>query len=529
MVINLCLPQYRPRIHCNKVCADGYEVQNLISADPMRKSLGFRAEYFIKPPVHITITFPFNVELYRIDIVAMTGQHHVSTKLEIYTSTSSNKTTWEEMLTHGPDSVSQGFSDGDIFTLVGRAVLKKENKVSLVNRSFRLRPPFDKIVPESLGDESLSQDLWRKGPSSLVNVTHLKMCISHVAGGIPTGFKRFEVWGQPARSCPPQVLNSILKLYCESLPQDFKKSTTHLAEFEDASRSNSEPMELVETLENIPSDFLDPITLELMPFPILLPSGKVIDQSTLEKYNKSEATWGRLPNDPFTGVPYSQNSKPLPQASLKARIDRFLLHNSVLDTGMLGRIQASGPLVPSCVATCSFKRKAGCVEKNSEAQGFKLSAVSAYNSVDQTSSHHAVKKIKIETIVNVPQNDYPDSMSHEQRLSQSLDSALASALSSLPSFTTKLREKLQHPSNLDGNSTCDNITTAEHNRSNPVQGCAVCSKAFSPYFKAEAVYRFPCGHLMCRPCLTQRQQSSLIMCVGCEKLFATSDVLRVHF
>ena len=62
-----------------------------------------------------------------------------------------------------------------------------------------------------------------------------------------------------------------------------------------------------------------------MVIPILLPSGHTVDQETLEKHNKTEAVWGRPPNDPFTGVAFSSVSKPIPNVKLKARIDRFLL------------------------------------------------------------------------------------------------------------------------------------------------------------------------------------------------------------
>ncbi|PNJ14000.1 UBOX5 isoform 3, partial [Pongo abelii] len=88
MVINLCLPQFRPRIHCNKISADGYEVENLISEDLTKRSRGFRTEYFIKPPVYVTVSFPFNVEICRINIDLTAGGGQNVTGLEMYTSAS---------------------------------------------------------------------------------------------------------------------------------------------------------------------------------------------------------------------------------------------------------------------------------------------------------------------------------------------------------------------------------------------------------------------------------------------------------
>lgn len=82
-----------------------------------------------------------------------------------------------------------------------------------------------------------------------------------------------------------------------------------------------------ESLE-VPENFLDPITWEIMTQPIILPSGKAIDQSTLDKHEQNEAIWGRPSSDPFTGVPLSEIRRPLAATALKAQIDKFLLENS---------------------------------------------------------------------------------------------------------------------------------------------------------------------------------------------------------
>lgn len=62
--------------------------------------------------------------------------------------------------------------------------------------------------------------------------------------------------------------------------------------------------------------------------PFILPSGSVIDESTMEKHNRHEETYGRLPSDPFTGLIYTSDSYPRFNESLKARLDEFKLKNS---------------------------------------------------------------------------------------------------------------------------------------------------------------------------------------------------------
>lgn len=89
---------------------------------------------------------------------------------------------------------------------------------------------------------------------------------------------------------------------------------------------------------SIPEEFLDPITQEVMTLPMLLPCGVSVDNATLEEYQKREATWGRAPNDPFTGVPFTSTSHVLPNPQLKMRIDHFVLQKGVVRRdGMLGR------------------------------------------------------------------------------------------------------------------------------------------------------------------------------------------------
>lgn len=88
----------------------------------------------------------------------------------------------------------------------------------------------------------------------------------------------------------------------------------------------------------IPEDFLDAITHELLTMPYILPSGAVVDETTLEKHKKNEESYGRLPSDPFTGVYFTSDSQPKFDASLKMRLDEFKLrHSNEIDVKNSGR------------------------------------------------------------------------------------------------------------------------------------------------------------------------------------------------
>lgn len=92
--------------------------------------------------------------------------------------------------------------------------------------------------------------------------------------------------------------------------------------------------------------------------PMLLPSGVSVDNATLEEYQKREATWGRPPNDPFTSVPFTATSQPLPNPQLKSRIDHFVLQRGgVRRDGMLGRQEERENPQPSRLIASVMERE----------------------------------------------------------------------------------------------------------------------------------------------------------------------------
>ncbi|KAG8542207.1 hypothetical protein GDO81_027243 [Engystomops pustulosus] len=539
MVVNLCLPQFKPRVFCNKISADGYEVENLVSEDLAKRNRGFRCEYFIKPPIHITFSFPFNIDICRINIDTSSGGHQHFSGMDIYTATSTNKMSWNNHEVNQPTMVGQTL-DKEVFALVGKVVLKNQSKAMFNNRGFKPRHPFHQTDNVMSYHGSSCQDLWNKGQHSLSNVTHLKICITHVAGGMPCSIKRVEVWGQPAKTCTKEVVENVYQIACLSLPQGFgEQSPASPMESNHMSYSNSENAqhslsELANILQDVPEEFLDPITLEIMTFPIILPSGKVIDQSTLDKCNQSEASWGRMPSDPFTGVPYTPHSQALPHPSLKARIDHFLLQHNIPGSNLLGRARIGGPVTASAIALSSMKRKVEWMEDSANDGDNVDTYFSAVSGLSST-SEFGTKKMKTENDGHTSQMDCSNSdtasISHEQRLTQSLDQALTTALGSMPSFTAKFMKGQHQGFHLESAMNppwTPASTFTEHTRSGTFQGCTSCMRTFSVYCKTEPIYQLSCGHLMCRPCLAETQKSLSIVCRHCNRTVATRDVLRVH-
>lgn len=322
----------------------------------------------------------------------------------MYTSALSNRASWNtsECQTLGPAEPS--VPDKEAFTLVGKVLLKNQNQVVFSHRGFKARPPFGPIEATLPSPTIVAQELWNKGPLSLNHVAHLKICITHVTGsGIPC-IKRLEVWGQPAKTCSQEVIDSVLLVASKNLSQDLALQVPALPMESDCDpggesgcqQAPSSLQELAEVFQDVPEEFLDPITLEIMPCPMLLPSGKVIDQATLEKCNRSEATWGRVPSDPFTGVAFTPHSQPLPHPSLKARIDHFLLQHSIPGCHLLGRAQTTLALTPSSIALPSRKRKMEQAEDAPDSSSLDVNAsgFSTTSLVSPTTSEHTAKKMK---------------------------------------------------------------------------------------------------------------------------------------
>ena len=101
-----------------------------------------------------------------------------------------------------------------------------------------------------------------------------------------------------------------------------------------------------------------------------------------------------------------------------------------------------------------------------------------------------------------------DSGQHEEKLRQSLDSALSSALKGLPSYTRKPTP---------GTTT---IETAKR---------SVCGNCKGD-LNENLTYRLPCSHLICRDCLTVSSKLGDVFtkCEVCYASYSSSQVEKAH-
>ncbi|KAG1930284.1 RING finger protein 37 [Pimephales promelas] len=466
MVLNLCLPHFHTSVQCNKLCADGHDVSNLLSGDPIARRRGFKLEYFLRPPVHVTLSFPVCVDLCRLDLELFpsgTDPGRGSCRIEILVCSD---------------------RDGVRFQLVSRSDLQEELRVCFLNPAFKPRDPFPDLPP---APESAAKavNLWSRG--SLVSVAHLRISVPFSKGCV-LGIKSLSVWASPSRSCPAFELEKILDAHLNSV----KRTNRTIA-------APPKPTGNIADDIPIPEEFLDPLTQELMVFPMILPSGVIIDNSTLEEYWKREATWGRLPNDPFTGVPFSQSSKPLPNPLLKSRIDRLALRRGCTGVGSRSDPQPSR-LAEVKTATDSSRNTQTLRFHGSTSRSAKRKYDSSFPSTSADPGRPPLRKT-LQT--------HSESDSHERRLADSLDQALDAALHGLPVFTSPRVD----------------ASTGQH-------ACVYCSCSLSVYSSSVPSYALPCAHLACGPCLRRKRprdsQTPEITCPTCGTSASGGDVTRVH-
>lgn len=160
--------------------------------------------------------------------------------------------------------------------------------------------------------------------------------------------KKIEIYGEPSASNSKEEIEEISRLNSLNIETDTKIIKEQESYFDD---------DFI-----IPEDFLDTITHELLVMPYILPSGAIVDETTLEKHKKSEESYGRLPSDPFTGVYFTSDSQPKFDASLKMRLDEFKLRHSheieVKNSGRtVGRKEVCQPSTSTSISHVSKKIK----------------------------------------------------------------------------------------------------------------------------------------------------------------------------
>lgn len=447
--MNICDENLGTKISCSQVCHDDYDVNNLIAFHDkqFRLKRGFMADSFVKPPIDVIINLPVLFEVSHIVLQTRIGAQKTSC-LEIFSCL----------------TVASKDKQNDDYSSVAKIISENVDNVCVFNEWYSQYRNLTLINDL----ESKFQYIIRRR-SRMCVASSIKLQIKNTLNGSVPALNKIEIWGYPEKSCPKEYVEKLLKVLrtpnrtCDS--QIEKKAKV----------ADVEPNTV--NHEKMPSEFLDPISCELMTLPVILPSGHTIDRSTLDKHSHVEEQWGRSANDPFTGLPFSKDTHPLPNVALKARIDDFVLKNNHMFKA-----------VPRTVGRDPVKRKILVQQQSGmlTSKSYKVEPKVCVSSTGPDSTCREPKKVKLEGQSTTESVNY----CHEEQLSSSLSAAIGQLLKQ-SSLKKSYVEK--------------------------IVACVLCNG------NKEALYKCSCEHLICGPCLKRNVDKC-----SCGQAIVKGQVHRVH-
>lgn len=398
-MINFLNSKLSPKVSCSAASMDNYDVENLINENDLIRARGFLAFSSIKPPVDIDFEIICPISIAYVFIVTSVGSQKCN-GIEIFAKTHNNE-----------------------YKSIAKAFFSERNLIACNSRQFSRTKP-----PSGFNENSHLCFFKSNTFRTFINASKIRIRILHTENSVPC-LGKVEIWGRVSKMCSEVTAKTIQQIIerQQGIPNVKNKSTA-------PSNSNTSSQAF-----EVPDEFKDALTCEIMAIPMTLPSGSNIDKSTLEKYVENEATLGRHPGDPFTGLKFTETRKPVLNVALKSRIDMFLLLHS--DKSEVFNV----------------KRTLGSTKKVDQLEYVPSSKCSKRNSADLTESQN-IKKHKT--------NDDDDDLN--RIINETINA------SNFVSFTS---------------SDSSNKVNVENS---PV--CVICSSQ-------NLLYVLPCKHLYCRTCL----------------------------
>lgn len=446
-LINFIDPIFDTKIQCSAISDDLYSIENLVSKNQQQRNIGFMAYRVVKPPIDIEINLMCKIEL---------------CLLKIWTKIDSLKSTGFEVLIKSNERHAEYQKIGQYFNL-------KENGIQFLSNSGR-----HSKSKEFLEEHFATAPFYHSAQRSMRNVKSIKLTIKQTERCCVPVIKRIEVWGNICR-----LENGENRLKIQRIISDTNRTKPSI--LRDCSENSEIPVKVNDSDKMnslIPEAFLDAITYEIMALPMVLPSGKVIDNSTLQRFNSNEEKWGRASSDPFTGQTFNENRKPILNVVLKSQIDAFLLANCNLSE------------------ISSAPRTIGTVGKR------KLTS----QTVTVTAAHRSNKNQKLDNAERLSEASIQHGLSPASSTTtpkliqrQSLDDVVQNILKS-----RKYTRSISNTSEAEKIRKCFQNTETNHNCSNILYNIKLCS------------------HFICRNCLIQK---NLNVC-KCGKKFKNFDVDR---
>ena len=367
----------------------------------------------------------------------------------------------------------------------GIAELTSAQRLIFFNKDYHDTNNPSSFYPGTCGDLSNEKVVQLRG--RLGHVKAIKIGIRQMLKGSVPSIASLDVWGKPSRYCRDGAAVRELQLLWDGLvkkdvlPVGVSDSSALMKDHSDlhsAVRKNN-------AHHQIPECLLDPLVLNMMEIPILLPSGYTIDQKTLDKHVQSQAEWGRPPSDPFTGLTFNDKRKPVVNAQLKMKLDSFMLLKRGTD--------------------CSGSHD--CEQKTSQCSKTSLPESTGSRALLKRHSTYSPKHVVEKKQKTEPNSSLPSS--------NSIHSSLEDAL-----ITAKARKSRFRP------------LRTSLSTENTVLCCCFCGVYLISF---SVKYCLPCGHKLCRECSLQQaactsvsQNDSTKACPTCQATYGYRDVKRTY-
>lgn len=453
--INFLEKNFQAKIKCSCPEDDFHLAENLVSCEKEKPNSGFIAYRVIKPPIELEFKLCCCIELMSIKIWPQIDSLK-STGFEIHAKCDDHQMEYRKIANH--------------FNL-------KENGIQFINgltnegndcdSHFAVIPFFPSV-----------KNLLRK-------VKNIKVIIKQTTRCVPV-IKKIEVWGRVSKFASNEQQQFVRQAITNSIELQSTIDSSQNNEVKSTPQTNLDPSE---SSILVPEDFLDAITYEIMSLPMVLPSGKTIDNSTLLKHSEHEEKWGRAASDPFTGQYYTDARKPVLNVHLKSQIDAFLLKNSnATEISML----------PRTVGSISKRR------------------VQSTNNLDLM--HHKIAKIETHSVNGMAQIS-PSSTNKTIPSSSTISPAPSSLIAAATTTSTpnqSLDDAVRSVLKI-GKYTTSTVTNHTLNPNKCFQSCESIN--------GTVLYTITsCSHLICRNCLVGK---NLKFC-KCGKEFSNIDVKKYH-
>lgn len=466
-IINFLDPKFDTIVKCSCAVEDFYPIENLISNDKQKLNRGFMAYRVVKPPIQIEFQLNCCIELVSI---------------KIWPRIDSLKSTGFEIFINS-DMAQQYYKAASHHNL-------QENGIQFINSSI------NSCSNDNEDEDFAVVPFFPSTKNQLRKVTNIKLTIKQTTRQCVPVIKRLEIWGKISKFATVHQKESISKIIAREIVQ-----TQCVKMTENSTNDDTSSFRLNEHLEDnleIPEAFLDTITFEIMALPMVLPSGKIIDNSTLLKHIEQEEKWGRVPSDPFTFQPFTDSRKPVLNVHLKAQIDSFLLKNCSVQS--IARL-------PRTVGSITKRR----IEQSEEcSKDSKMAKSDCISQEKNTKSYHCTD----ETVqAPLPQSIVLPSSSTIS--TASLSSLSSSSSSSSAMKSQSLDEAIRGVLKI-GKYTANIATQNDSN----IKKCFQC-----PEMVNNTLYTIRiCSHLICRDCLVKKN----ISICKCGKSFSNIDVIKHH-